>query len=168
MAQEAVAAHVALTIGLHLLDRIRRIRFLKYKLVRPNADMRVAFSALLRICEGGRYLLIRNLHRPQTFGPFGGVYKYYGGAKKELDEILFRPQDLGPGSDMKDDLRGFLPRKNLVRVDRWFAASHERESPGECLRRELTEELKETKPSIRLPVPGALPLSLVRVVHEGP
>jgi CBASS immunity effector Cap15-like protein len=68
---------------------------------------------------------------------------------------------------MRNDLRGFLPRKCLGRLLKWFDKHIDRESAGECLARELREELRE----INLPnasPPSNLQVKLVRRVEEGP
>src|SRR5438105_15920103 len=102
---EVVLEHLlASEIG-HLLHRSAyKVRFLHYSLIKPTTHMRVAFSALLRIADSDQYLLVRNLHRPETFGPFGGVYKYFDDAQPALDKFEFHPQMIGPDSDMKSDL----------------------------------------------------------------
>ena len=163
---EGVATHGLITAAIHILERLRRTKFLKYRVWRPNADMRVVFVAMLRHGESGKYVLVRNFHRPQTFGPLGGVYKYFDAARSEFDRVLFRPEDTGP--DMTNDLRGYLPRKNLSWIDKWFRRRVDRESPSECLRRELGEELKEIGLSTRLVVPTSLQFRHVRTVSEGP
>lgn len=127
----------------------------------------MAFSALLRISDSDRYLLVRNLHRPESFGPFGGVYKYFEDAQPALDRFDFKPQVFGPGADMKNDIRGFLPRKNLAKIVQWYAKKTDRESFKECLCRELREELVEVGlPRIRCP--DGLLFRPVRTVREGP
>lgn len=168
MSWDAVVEHGLITTGIHLAARLRRIRFLKCRLVQPNLDMRIAFSALLRISKGGRYVLVRNLHRPEVFGPFGGVYKYFEQGRSELDALLFKPQDFGPDEDMKDDLRGFIPRKRLPKLVKWYQTSDLRESSGVCLYRELSEELKEAGLDSTLKPPAMLSLRRVRAVEEGP
>jgi hypothetical protein len=161
-----VPEHAAIIALEHLLHRVWRVRFWRYKIVRPNAEIRVSFSALLRILGGGRYVLIRNLHRPEVFAPIGGVFKFYGGARGNLDSLLFRPEDVGPLHDMRNDLRGFLPRKNLGKIIAWFDRHEEREGPTECLGRELKEELREI--GLNLPVPSHFEVRKVRSVEEGP
>lgn len=169
MAWDYIVEHGLITVGIHLLERLSRIRFLKCRIVNRNLDIRVAYSALLRISDGGQYVLVRNLHRPETYGPFGGVYKFRETAKGDLDEMQFKPQDLGPGSDMRNDLRGYLPRKNLPRLCRWYVRGDERETAADCLLRELREELKEIGlGGNRLRPPPFVQLRKVRSVEEGP
>src|ERR1043166_9193496 len=158
---------IATELGHFLRRSAWRLRFVRCSVVHPAEDIRVAFSALLRIADSDRYLLVRNLHRPETFGPYGGVYKYYDDAQPVLDSIDFKPQVFGPGDDMKKDIRGFLPRKNLAKLVQWYGKSLEREPFKECLCRELKEELLEIGlPKIRCP--DGLQFRLVRTAREGP
>ena len=161
LVSELLAAETAQ--GLHALARRRR--FLVCRLRYPNKPIRISFSGLLRIRRGGDYLLIRNLHRPESVGPLGGVFKYYESASETLDRLEFRPQVIG--ADMVNDLRGFLPRKHLGQIVRWFQRGHDRESPIECVCRELKEELGEIGAS-HIDCPPTLRLKLVRSVAEGP
>jgi SMODS-associated NUDIX domain len=149
-------------------EQLWKINFLKCKLINPSEEMRVAFSAMLRITDGSGYLLVRNLHRPETFGPFGGVYKYFEDAIPQLDNITFNPQIFGPSDDMKQDLRGFLPRKNLPKLLRWYRSGNNRENYNDCLCRELKEELKEVALLKSVKPPNILHFRLVRSVLEGP
>lgn len=167
MPAEGIIIHGLSTAAIHILEKLWRIRFWRLRIIYPNTEIRVSFSAFLRVHEGGKYILVRNLHRPELFGPFGGVYKFYDGASHRLDELSFRPQDLGETGDMRNDLRGFLPRKNLARLLKWFDKNVDRESPRECLLRELREELIETKLPNLWP-PSQLEVKLVRRVQEGP
>jgi hypothetical protein len=130
-----------------------------------RAEVRVSFSALLRIQDSGRYLLVNTPLRPEEFSPFGGAYKYLREAKTILDELEFRPQVDGPA--MLNDLRGFLPREFLPRLRDWFAKNSGRESFTECLRRELTEESVEIGVGV-LPEIDSLRFERVRSVDEGP
>src|SRR5262245_52406252 len=143
MAWEAVAEHGLITLGIHAIERLRRVRFWHCSLINRKTEMRVAFSAFLKISDGQRYVLVRNLHRPETFSPFGGVLKHNSAAVQELDECQFKPDAVGNASDAKNDLRGFLPRARLRRIVRWYDGVRDRESAGECLMRELREELNE-------------------------
>jgi hypothetical protein len=128
-------------------------------------EMRVSFSAILKIERDGRYLLIRNLHRPETFAPLGGVYKYFKPAKSELDKFSFRGQVID--ADMRSDLRGFIAESALKSFQDWFASGANRESGNECMRRELEEELAEVGLSPSLVSPE-LRFRAVRSTTEGP
>ena len=127
----------------------------------------MSLSAILALPDGGRFLLVRNLRRPEAFGPFGGVYKYKVEATRDLDAMLFRPEMVGDDLLMRDDPRGFVPRRQLGRLMKWFERKEEREMPGECLRRELREELSEIGLGSS-GVPAQLTLRRVRAVSEGP
>ena len=166
---ETVLEHLlASEIG-HVLHRsVYRVRFFRCSIIKPSTHMRVAFSALLRIADSDQYLLVRNLHRPETFGPFGGVYKYFDDAQPALDNFDFHTQAIGPGSDMKNDLRGFLPRKNLSKLVSWYQKQTDRESFKQCVCRELKEELLEINLPRNIRCPEELHFRLVRVVAEGP
>jgi hypothetical protein len=150
----------------YLYQERSRLRLLSARVVGRSKDMRVAFSALLRIEHEGRYVLVRNLHRPESFGPFGGVIKYHPEAKQELDRCEFAPQVLD--LDMKHDLRGFLPEKHAAKLYAWYNERVNRELADACLRRELREELQEVGLSSRVKVPRDLRVQLVRRVVEGP
>src|SRR5436190_2070633 len=120
MPGEVIAEHLLITAGIHILERLRHVKFLKCYLWKPNAEIRISISAILSIPDGGRLLLIRNLRRPEAFGPIGGVCKYGEEARPGLDAMLFRPEEIAIDSLMKDDLRGFLPRRYLGRFVKWF------------------------------------------------
>lgn len=130
-----------------------------------QSQLRVALSAILRIEQDGRYLLVRNLHRPESFAPFGGVYKFFTQAKAKLDEFSFRLQ--AADSDMRNDIRGFIAPDDLPAFREWFRSSNDRESSIDCLRRELREELVEVGLDAAL-VSTALQFRHIRSVQEGP
>src|SRR5262245_19492772 len=159
---------LASEIGHGLHRSYKGLRFLPYQVHRRNDDMRVAFSALLRLKEGDRFILVRNLHRPESFCPFGGVYKYFDSAQKHFDKLEFRPQVVGPGRDMEGDLRGFLPRHNVGSFVRWFWSEHDRETSQECLCRELKEEIREAKVTSSVKLREQLQFKLVRRILDGP
>jgi hypothetical protein len=157
----------------HFLDDISRerlwkIRLLPAKFMAPNQEMRVSFSAFLRICERDSYLLIRGRHRNYAFGPFGGVYQYFSSASTQLDALEFRSQRGRAAPEMKDDLRGFLPRRHVLAFTRWFDEATGREDGATCVRRELIEELKEVRLAKRHPVPPLIHFKHIRRVQEGP
>lgn len=162
-------------IGLHLLESALyrvfgrgywRVRFWRCAMVNPSEDIRVAFSAVVRISQGDSYVLVRNLHRPETFSPLGGVYKYK--SRSHLDHLDFKPQIIGPTDDMEDDIRGFLPRKNLPSLVSWFKDAKEREAADDCLTRELSEETAEAHLPRHLKCPELIHFRLIRAVQEGP
>lgn len=166
MPLELIAEHTGVALLIHAFEKIRKARFIHYQFIKPRVEIRVALSAILRLQICGQYILVRNIHRPETYGPFGGVYKYYDGALNDLDAMAFRPEDLGPGNDMTNDLRGYIPRNRLINYLKWYSKCENRETAPECLRRELSEELCEIGSNIRLP--KCLHFKKVRVVEEGP
>jgi SMODS-associated NUDIX domain len=131
----------------------------------PVGELRIAVSAIVRIEMDGRFLLIRNTHRPESFAPFGGVYKLLPAGRMMLDQFSFRPQVLD--ADMKNDLRGFISSRGIEGFRNWLARGDGREAPIECIRRELREELMEVKLDAGL-VPDDVSLHPVRTVTEGP
>jgi hypothetical protein len=171
MIGEAFALHVLESTAFHIVRHgYLRLRFLKCAVIRRGEAIRIAFSALVLLRDGDHYLLVRNLHRPESFAPFGGVFKYMN--TSTLDQVEFRPQTVESAdrinSDMKDDLRGFLPRKNLPALVGWFKKGRGRESADDCLTRELAEEVAEVGLSKSVKCPEIIPFLLVRKVEEGP
>lgn len=170
MFMEGVLGHVVAQSLDHLFrGRIWRIRLLPCSLLSRSDDIRVSFSAFLRMRDGDGYVLVRSLHRKEAFGPFGGVYKYHTSAARELDAHEFRPQCVGGSTDMERDLRGFIPRRRLLGLTGWFDSGEDREDASICLKRELSEELGEIRVDGSLPpIPQLLSFRLVRRVYEGP
>ena len=147
---------------------LRNACFAAWAILNRKTELRVTFSAILRIARGDRYLLIRNFHRPESFAPFGGVYKYAEAAMSELDWLEFRPQSVGPGNDMYLDLRGFIPQKNVGKLARWFGETDKRETDEECITRELQEELAEISILAQVGLPNQVSVRRIRRVEEGP
>ena len=130
---------------------------------------RVSFSALLRVRDDDGYVLFHMPNRPGSYGPPGGVYKYFPPAARLLDGFGFRQErfvsEAGRG---RADLRGFLPSRSVRPFLAWFAGGAYREDAGECLRRELEEELEEVGlPALAGEVRG-LAVSPHRPLVEGP
>jgi hypothetical protein len=99
---------------------------------------------LLRIREHGRHLLFHAASRPGSYGPPGGVFKYFEPAVRILDDLQFEAEATASyGVETRMDLRGFLPSRQVRRFLTWFDSGAYRETPDECLRRELIEELAE-------------------------
>lgn len=134
--------------------------------------IRVSIAALVRLEKDGRYLLIRNLHRPEMFAPFGGVFKYSVEAitfLKDLGYQLERPYRRDLQSDVEGDLRGYISRVNFSRFVGWFSQQTDREDASTCLRRELFEELTHAKaPPDVIAATGEYTFKLIRSVDEGP
>lgn len=127
-----------------------------------NKLLRVSMAAIVRLSDGSGYLLIKNQRRPEFFGPIGGVIKFYTLARLE-DRFEFQSQS--KRSDLKNDLRGFLPGRNFYKFMQWFRSKQDREV--ESVTRELIEELQEIGLDNVAANIQALPLSFVRYVHEG-
>lgn len=102
-------------------------------------ELRVSFSAFLRISRIGLYPLIESSRRPMDFGPFGGVYKFRDNARVDFDSWFFNPEE----TREENDLSGFIPAYNLRKIVDWFCSGKDRETAVECLTRELNEELEE-------------------------
>ena len=162
----AVLEHIGITWIIHKVEKLFHDRFLWYRIYRPHDLVRISFAAILRIRSEDRYILIQNLHRPEVFAPIGGVFKHYENARPFLDEIAFRCENRHGASDMCNDLRGYLPRGQLHRLVAWFEKNEDRESDGECIKRELQEELQEV--GFALDVPSQLEFRRVRIKSEGP
>ncbi|MFA6272682.1 MAG: hypothetical protein WC693_06365 [Patescibacteria group bacterium] len=121
-------------------------------------------AAILKICSDNRYILIRNHHRPEVFGPIGGVYEYYPSASNQLDQCGFIPQVRD--QDMQNDLRGFLKGKYLPSFMRWFLSGKNREV--EPLTRELKEELEEIGLTEEANAIRAFQYEFIKTIYEGP
>lgn len=128
--------------------------------------VRVSMAALLRIERNDKYLLVRNRHRPRTFSPFGGVFKYDSSTTSLLHDIGFETESAdGHEKDLARDLRGFLPAKNLSSFLEWFHNGQGRELHDSCLRRELREELLEARIDARFDI-RELTFARVRKIEE--
>ncbi|MGD9715461.1 MAG: hypothetical protein AB7U26_00080 [Sulfuricurvum sp.] len=135
--------------------------------------LRISVAAIVRIEYEDKFLLIKNHHRTEFYGPFGGVFKYYKTAKQFLDSIEFIPQstrvtNAKKQDDLKLDLRGFIPIKYLPSFLIWFKEQKDRETV-DCLQREMKEELQEasiTKDIIELA--KNIQFTKVRTISEGP
>lgn len=137
--------------------------------LRGRKRLRVSMSALLRIEDEGRFLLLRQgPHRPNQLGPIGGVYKIIGpGVPIDLDFQNLSLADEVRSRDISDDLRGTIPAFRLPQFLRWFDSRAGRES--DALHRELHEELVDDGPLDELP-DGLFPLrcELLHIAEEGP
>ncbi|MBX3118571.1 MAG: hypothetical protein KF784_05870 [Fimbriimonadaceae bacterium] len=143
-----------------------RSKLTTFKIWKSSEEARVAFSAILSLEIDNHFLIVRNLHRPETFAPFGGVIKYFDSASSFLNSVEFRPHMLAPAGDAHNDLRGFLPRKHCSSLLHWYTLNNDREQGNDCIRRELKEELKEAEVSIQ--VPTNIRFKHVRTIFEGP
>jgi hypothetical protein len=131
--------------------------------------VRVSMSVLLRIRDDDRLVLFHMPSRPGSFGPPGGVFKYFQPATCVLDEFDFRQERSNRQPDpTKADLRGFLPAPRLRHFLRWYNSGAYRENAAECLARELLEELDEVGlPHLCDGVHGT-PFVHLHTVDEGP
>jgi SMODS-associated NUDIX domain len=138
------------------------------KIIKPNSEIRIVVSSLLRIYDKGSYILVRNSHRNETFSPFGGVMKYERTAQQFLDIIGFEQDAMCSHKDMEKDIRGFIPRKNLIKFITWYNSNNNRESRNDCAKRELREELQGAKVDVSSVDFLGLSLCQVRTIMEGP
>lgn len=148
----------------NLLPIIKSYRFF-------NSQIRVSVAAILLAERQGKYLVIHNRHRPECYGPIGGVYKHGGSLPQVLERIEWLPDyidDEDRRDDMKDDLRGIIPGKYFSNFLDWFTTRKEREGE-QCLYRELKEELSEGGVGEAIRRKGSdAKLLFVRRVVEGP
>jgi SMODS-associated NUDIX domain len=151
----------AMLIG---LGRFRDF-FLPYLLcstIYRNKSLRVSMATILRLEYDGKLLLIKNRQRAESFGPIGGVLKFYPSAK--LGD-LFEYQSQSKRPYFGDDLRGFMSGRHFHKFMKWFRSKRDREV--EAVTRELIEELREIGLANLAAQIQALPLSFVWHVHEG-
>jgi hypothetical protein len=131
--------------------------------------VRISFSALLRVKEDDRYLLFDTPSRPASYGPPGGVIKYFEPALRTLGRLGFREDRSRTRSEqMRSDLRGLLPTGAVREFRRWFASGAYREDATECLHRELVEELGQVGHPCQPAELYDVEFVPVRVVMEGP
>jgi hypothetical protein len=136
---------------------------------RSRRTVRVSFSALLRVRDDDRYLLFHSPSRPGSFGPPGGVFKYFEPAVATLEQLRFRADRVeARGEIMREDLRGFIPAASVRGFVRWFDSGAYREDSAECLHRELVEELGEIGFPDLAPEARELTFTLVSATLEGP
>jgi SMODS-associated NUDIX domain len=131
--------------------------------------VRVSMSVLLRIKDDNRFVLFRLQSRPDSYGPPGGVYKYFPPAARVLDNLDFHEERASREPELtRSDLRGLLPAKAVPEFVRWFESNAYREGADECLRRELREELSEVGlPQLTAAI-AHLDYTRLRTVTEGP
>lgn len=144
-----IATEVAAEVSKKILSKSvssgwRRAKWLRTTLIRRGDPVRVSCSAFLRIKNSEqRYLTVRNLHRPEFYGPLGGCFKYFTGtASATLERFGFCADEAFTGGDTVFDLRGYIKRAKTSNFFHWFASrSGDYENARECLSRELSEEL---------------------------
>lgn len=135
----------------------------------PTTTLRISFGALLRIKDDDGYVLFHSPNRPASYGPPGGVFKYYEPFSRWLEKLDFQEDRFDSQHDrMRFDLRGFLPARSVRGFLRWFHGGAYREDVSECLHRELVEELGEVGLSGLSGDVRGLSFASVRTVVEGP
>jgi hypothetical protein len=106
---------------------------------------RMSMSYLVLIAvedkDDDRVLLVAS-SRFDQFQPVGGVYKFFAGAKDELERCGYEADPLIPKDDLsRDDLRIVVRGRNVLRFLRWYDTGRDREcGPW----REFHEELIAT------------------------
>lgn len=162
-----VLSSAIVTAAVALIVNRKRIPIdLRYRVLYRKSRVRISMASVLRVECDGRYLLVANLHRPGSFAPLGGVYKYYDSARERLDELEFVGQSHSPTGhrDLKADLRGFVPAKQLAAFVKWFEGARDRET--NALDRELQEELAEAGLPELVPFARGLSYRFIRTVKE--
>jgi hypothetical protein len=132
--------------------------------------VRVSMSVLLRVRDDDRYVLFHSPSRPGAYGPPGGVVKYFPPAAGILETVGFTAErpDVPFDGRRQYDLRGFVPASAVRDFLRWFASRAYRETPEECLHRELAEELADVGLDDMAGDARRLTFVPVRGVTEGP
>ena len=142
--------------------------WLSLSTVHRNHDLRVSFSELLAVPVKGRYLLIRNVRRPEQFGPIGGVVRYFPTALHTiLGEIKWQDEMNGSADEPKD-LRGYIRGAEFGKLLKWYNAGKQREKNTLALAREIEEELEEIGLEGLLSDQPRIQFEHVRDVHVGP
>jgi hypothetical protein len=145
---------------------IHNKKFIACSILGRERDARIAYSAIVRMkTTDNRYILVRNLHRPENFAPFGGIYKYSAQGENFIDKIEFKPHYLGTNDHANSDLRGFTKRKHIGSFNNWRKTGKGREDYADCIHREIKEELNEIGERYS---PSRLSLNFIRTVIEGP
>jgi hypothetical protein len=133
--------------------------------------IRISVAAILLFEYDEKYVLIKNHHRPELYGPIGGVYKHTGTKPEILDKIEWNSDYTSnelKEEDMKDDLRGIIQGKYFPEFIDWFVKRKGRENE-QCLYRELREELLEGRVGkILRDNSSKIKIELFRSVLEGP
>src|SRR5262245_21192772 len=152
-----------------LLWRNRRNHHFLHPRLLVDGRTRISFATILRIKDDDCYVLFRASSRP-TYGPPGGIFKYYPGAQRRLDELEYQDETRPKGLEerRRRDLRGFIPARSITDFERWFDSGRDRESAVDALRRELAEEVGEVGHAELAGEAAALTFTHVRTVTEGP
>ncbi|MFG2879151.1 hypothetical protein ACGFYU_29815 [Streptomyces sp. NPDC048337] len=153
-------------IGRILWQNRRHLTLLRV-LLTPASRVRVSVAVLLRVHDEDHYVLFSSVTRPGAFGPPGGVVKYHEAAKPPLERFGFEPEGR-TRSEMRHDLRGFIPALRVLSFARWLHRGQDREAATECLRRELVEELGEVGHEELVPLAGEAGFRPVSRHIDGP
>ncbi|ALV30666.1 HU-CCDC81 and SPOR domain-containing protein [Streptomyces sp. CdTB01] len=146
----------------------RHMKLLVSCWLRPRKRVRVSVSVLLRLQDDDCYVLFASVRRPGSYGPPGGVAKYRPSATSALRRLGFQ-EESRQRPDMRHDLRGFIPGWSLAGFARWWNTAEQRENFGECLSRELAEELAEVGyPGLAGSHVGGMAFLLMHTVIDGP
>ncbi|SDT80681.1 SMODS-associated NUDIX domain-containing protein [Actinoplanes derwentensis] len=159
---------VILAVGGLLWNHRRRLGLLRLT-TRRGGRLRLSVAVLLRVRDDDGYVLIHHPYRPNAYGPPGGVVKYDDHARRALDEMGFvEHRSAGRTTEMSHDLRGFVPARRGLAFLRWYEKTTDRETPEQCLLRELREELAEAGHPELIPLAASLRFDRVRAVEDGP
>jgi hypothetical protein len=116
-------------------------------IVHRRATIRFSSSSILRVQDGDRFVLVVTPARGTSvpyWGPLGGVLKFRSTWNAALSEMGVQTDWLSGGDeDMRSDLRVKMGGAQFSKFIRWFWKGEGRETPKECLCRELKEELGE-------------------------
>jgi hypothetical protein len=126
----------------NILKRLADVKRL-YRYYGESSVKQIRFSCayLFRIKVDGRYFLVRDEQRRNHFQPVGGVYKYLD---KNILNIFNAEQcrKFRYTSDLDDDLRILVPRRNAQKFYKWYNRQTDRETIKN-LYREFKEEIIE-------------------------
>lgn len=162
-----LAGIATLETGFEIVVKNRRNMALAVKtsLFGRKHRIRVSFAELLSLEEGDSYLLIRNIRRPERFGPIGGVVRVSPRAMQTLVETIEYEPEFKAGPEMLD-LRGYIRGSKFISLLKWYYTGFARET--NALAREIQEELGEIGLKSLGRSSSLLEFRLRRVVHEGP
>jgi len=134
-----------------------------------NKKIRISMASIIKIeidiNNEKKYILIKNLHRPELYAPIGGVYKHRNA--NILEKIAWEEDT--KHSDMDNDLRGFIDGKYFSSFISWFYTQKDREGSEQCIYREFDEELLEGKNGkVIRDESRKIQIDLVKNIVEGP
>ncbi len=143
------SAKLSIRIVLIFLKHVLRYQEFTFSIIRSlkyyNKKIRISVATLLKLEKDGMYLLINNIHRPEYYGPIGGVFKHLSNIPADLREIDWESDYTTrqeKRKDMENDLRGYIYGKHFASFLDWFVKREGRESE-QCIFREIREEFRE-------------------------